>query len=283
MDASGFGTSFPSSRLLIGLPDKTPQIRFVDMENLEKEVTDQKRRCAQDGNSSPFVVVLDVPFTICEQLEDSVKLSKTHTTINLTSKLLIVETMLSNEHENVARLIDSLVLSKSKQMGMTISPCGSATVKHGDYSKEPDCSFKPRPVNLRTWPTFVVEVGWAEMANKLAVDAEGWLETELSDVNIVLTIKIERNSPKLTFLKWEKMGPRIITRSNQVSSNWTQKAEVSYANGGTTVSGFLQLPFDKVFGRPQNPKNPREKDIIFTHQDLIDIAEEQWETQGFIR
>ncbi|KAK2761613.1 hypothetical protein FQN54_001441 [Arachnomyces sp. PD_36] len=188
--------------------------------------------------------------------------------------------MVSAEHEVMARHFDFQVLTKAANMGVRLNSYGSTRVEQGSYIKDPDCSFKPPPVNRRTWPTFVVEVGWSETANKLAVDAEGWLEAEGSETQLVVTIKIERNSPKIIIQRWEKTGSRVITRNNRASSEPTQQVEISYDNGRTTVSAPLQLPFEKVFDRSKNPNNPLHRDMIFSCEDLIDLAEREWETHG---
>lgn len=286
MDASGFGLPFPASQVLKELPDGTPKMKFVDMEHLKKEAALQGGRCVRNSALSPFLVVFDLPSTICEQLDDSSELRKTHIFVDLKENTLIAETMKSNDHEVVSRLVDHIFQSKIDQMGLSVVACGSGTVEYGNYRKEPDGSWKPQKeqrAHPRIWPTTVLEVGWSESINKLAIDAQNWLETEGSQIQAAITIKIERTSQKLIFQKWEKTDRRRITRSTRPSAAVTQQAEVWHTDGGTNVSSLLQIPFEKIFDRPRNPNNPSEQDITFTRQDLIKIAEQQWEVQGFIR
>lgn len=283
MDPSGVGTSAPSSRLLVGLPEGTPQRKFVDIKQLGEEVTRQRGKCCQDiYSTSPFLVISDIPTNICEQLENhSEQLGKVHISADLKDKILLIETMVSLKHELIAREVEFKIKRKAENMGIVLLSGGGTTVQSGNYVKQPDCSFFPKPAHLRTWPTLVVEVGWSETEQKLAVDAQGWLEAQGSQTNLVLTIKVERACQKITVRMWEKREPRRATRSSQISAVATQQTEITYSNGSTTVTGEIQLPFDQVFDRPPNPNKPIERDITLSRQDLIDIAEEGWEAHGF--
>ncbi|PGH27950.1 hypothetical protein AJ80_00204 [Polytolypa hystricis UAMH7299] len=237
MAATHSGSPWQSSRLLIGLPEGTSQMRYVNMEHLEKEVSCQIGECGQNHELSLFLVVADVPSTISQQLNDSIKLAKKHTSLDLLSKILVLEVMLSDEHTVVTAAMEDLLESKVRDMGLSLLRTGPATVEHRNYKQQPDSSWKPVPQ------------GSSESLQKLTIDAQGWLEAEGSETEIVLTVKIDRTTPKIHIQKWEKMPPRRRTRSYLPTA--TQQVDIEHSNGNTIVSGLMDLSFEKTqyFGK----------------------------------
>lgn len=65
------------------------------------EAMDGLEGASKNDNLSPFLVVFGVS-TICEQLEDSPELKKTHILVDLKENALVAETMVSVDHEAVA-------------------------------------------------------------------------------------------------------------------------------------------------------------------------------------
>lgn len=278
------GVASPS-RLLIGLPEETPIIKYINMEHLKAVVLAMKH----ERDQSPFLVFTDVPLTIVQDLEDYTEENKCHISADLVDRLLIIETISLPAHESMCRQFDRLFESKIAQMNLlsSLAILGAIKVEYGRFAKEPDCAWAPESLCKsynRKWPTIAVEVGLSETIQKLAVDAQAWLEAEGSQVQIVLTIKIDRQSPNVIIQKWEiaSSSSRRITRSCRPTAECTQRIEISPSSGINNNTGKLIVPFEKVFDRPMNPYNPQEQDLVFSNEDLRGIAEEGWRRQGFI-
>ena len=80
-------------------------------------------------------------------------------------------------------------------------------------------------------------------------DAQGWIETEDSEVQTVMTIKIDRTTPKITIHKWEEAPyTRRMTRSGSLYHRTTKKRQevvVELLNGTISVTGSLDIQFEK--------------------------------------
>jgi hypothetical protein len=82
----------------------------------------------------------------------------------------------------------------------SITMVGSATVRGGPSSKEPDESWiptQPIPGRDAKWSTVVVEVGVSESYEKLKADAEWWLTDSRGNVNLAIIVAINRETPNI--------------------------------------------------------------------------------------
>jgi hypothetical protein len=197
-------------------------------------------------------------------------------------------------HELAIRSFDSLISLELRAMNVhrDVRPFGSTTVTVGNWKKEADCCWAPASTNARL--SFVVEVGLSESARQLALDARGWLETYSSSVKVVVTISIKRESPEIILHRWELVprGYSVLTRSSRLSArrtaflklsrtnNTTSVTGESYMNGTTTTTTQLDLPFEKVVGRP--PHQPLERDLVIPEQELRSFAEDIWSEQSLV-
>jgi hypothetical protein len=197
-------------------------------------------------------------------------------------------------HEFAIRSFDSLISLELRAMNVhrDVKPYGSTTVTVGNWKKEADCCWAPASTNGRL--TFVVEIGLSESARQLALDARGWLETYSSSVKLVVTISIKRENPEIILHRWELFprGYSVLTRSSPLSArrtaflklsrmnNTTSVTGESYINGITTTTTQLDLPFDKIVGRP--PNQPLERDLVIPEQELRSFAEDIWNDQSLL-
>ncbi|KAI1907823.1 hypothetical protein LOZ61_005930 [Ophidiomyces ophidiicola] len=280
-------SSCPPSRLLVGLPKKTPYLRFMNMRRLEEDVVAQSRKSGSDPRESPFLVVFDVPPSMSELLENSPSdFQKHHTVLDKREQILVIETMVSNPHETAAVEFGNQLYSKVRSMGLKPLSTGCSTVEEGNYRKEPDGSWWPekkhRAEMSHQWPNVVLEVGYAERDAKLAIDAQGWLEAAGSTVQIAITVKIDRTTPQIHIKAWEPSYIGRRTRSNHPKAMVKQDIWVTQANGASTASGALELDFEKIFDRPRNPAKPQEQNVIFSKEDLVDLAEDVWFFQNMV-
>ncbi|KAJ5795227.1 hypothetical protein N7457_001826 [Penicillium paradoxum] len=173
-----------------------------------------------------------------------------------------------------------------------VRPFGSTTVTVGNWTKEADCCWAPASTNARL--SFVVEVGLSESARQLALDARSWLEPHSSSVKLVVTISINRQNPEIILQRWE-LGPPgygALTRSRTLSAHCTSSLKLSrmnhttlitgesYTDGTTTATTQLDLPFEKVVGRPLH--QPLERDLVIPGQELRSFAEDIWSEQSLL-
>lgn len=231
-------------------------MKFVNIRHLEEAVTHQNSEYAKIHNASPFLVVFDIPSTTTRDRIDSSALGEEiHVKIclDLPSNILVLEAMKSIEHEAVAGRFGFFIETKAEQMGLRLYICGGATVEAGEERKEQDAPWKSLPAPgapQRTWPTVALEVGWSESINKLAVDAQGWIEAQGSEMQTVITIKIDRTTPKVTIQKWEEAsdirGMTPSGSSHHRTAETKQEVIIAHSNGINTVTGTLEIQFEKI-------------------------------------
>lgn len=247
-------------KLLVGLPEGTPQIKFTTMKKLQSEVEAQARVCSEDNSRSPFLIVSKVPRTI-------------------------LEAIVSQIHEIVAKglgaAIDTEISNMSLRLELTATGSTRVTSHDGKFVKQPDASWtlerQPR------WPTLIVEAGLSETKHKLAIDAQGWLEADGSETNIVVTGKIDRATPQVEFQPWEDTRRQLyrpITRSYRPVASGTQCVNVTRTLGVTKVTGDLTVSFEKMLDRPK--RNANEHDVVIDKAMLQAMAETVWKRQGFM-
>ena len=167
---------------------------------------------------------------------------------------------------------------------------GTAATKRqgkGNTIKEPDSSFK----NLRLrsqvgdWPHWVIEGGMSESLQRLRADASWWINHSEGEVLLVILIWIR---PSLKIIKIETWvpertlpppGPRTRSRAAIPTLSPRKEdidVEMDFSVDPPIYKGplALTLQFSRLIGRPPVP--PREKDVVLTRQDLLDLAGYIW-------
>ncbi|KAK9235658.1 hypothetical protein V1525DRAFT_255979 [Lipomyces kononenkoae] len=159
---------------------------------------------------------------------------------------------------------------------------GSTTVQIGNWKKEADECWALSTQTTRI--TTILEIGLSESSRRLALEAREWLETRDSLVQVAITLKIDRDIPKITIKCWELCAGQysISTRASPASASCTDEISITNQNNITVVSRDLSLPFQKVVGRAVDPNNNLERDFLITRRSLRRVAERVWRRQGFI-
>ncbi|CAI7605844.1 unnamed protein product [Penicillium palitans] len=98
-----------------------------------------------------------------------------------------------------------------------------------------------------------------------------WLSESNGDVQMVITIKIDRSLPNVVLESWELVDDRVKCQQ-VITINKGQNNSV-YVDGQPLV-----IRFDKLFLRP--PTIPRETNISIDNTILNEIASEIWEEQS---
>ncbi|KAM5438513.1 hypothetical protein MferCBS31731_005090 [Microsporum ferrugineum] len=275
-----------SSKLLIGLPEGTPRIKYTTMKSLKSVVDNQARRSCEDDSQSPFLVVESVPSTFLKTFDNSYLDHGPHLTADPRERLVILEAMVYPTHGTLASNILTPIQNKLESMGIAneVTSANPFRVTTEKYVKECDGGFlriHQHPDNIQ-WPTLAVEIGLSESENKLAIDAQGWLEAEGSQTHVVITAKLDRRTPKITFRRWERYFPpfRPATRNYQPIGSVIEEVIATHEGGVTKVTGDMTIPFEKLCGRPR--RGPMEVDIVIEPATFMKISERSWGIQGFI-
>ncbi|KAJ9202435.1 hypothetical protein DTO164E3_1024 [Paecilomyces variotii] len=197
------------------------------------------------------------------------------------TRLLLVRMPASNEHEIARSAFDYVMSRKREAMGLSMALLsGLNATRYGDdgSSKQPDGLYFPaRPPRSRTpsrdWPTVVLEVAVSEGPSKLMSDVRWWIRQHQGATGIVLTLRVDRNTPQITLEKWTR-GAQGHPQQ-EVSITITKRAN----NTVRIENGPLIIPFEQILLR--SPAEPREGDIVFDNQDLELIANQIWSMQDF--
>ena len=219
------------------------------------------------------------------------------------TKTLVTKALPSPEHEIVTASLQILIAFQlhSMELDDEVDCLNSTMIGIGNWKKEVDCCWAPAAQNTKL--SFVLEVGLWESSRRLTMDAQGWLETRGTSVNLVVTIEIDRVYPIVNIHQWE-LGKPICSASTRAAFNSTRffpgrrarrtaTIMLSLANGVISAAGEsypesepsssitqLELPFEKVVARLTN--SPLERNIIISEQDLRKLAGKIWRKQGRI-
>ncbi|GBF64280.1 hypothetical protein TMEN_6970 [Trichophyton mentagrophytes] len=268
------------SKLLVGLPKGTPRIKYTNMRELEGAIKRRASECYEDDCKGTFLVVTAIPSTFITEVDEFYGDRNPRFAINVDESLAVAETMLSKPHEILAQNFVIHIGSAVDRMGLrkVYNPSGAANMHspsraNARSTKQPDGSFF---IEGEEWPTLIIEIGLSESIKKLAMDAHWWLEAEGSCTLIVITAKIDRQKPLITFQRWENHhGP--ITRHCYPNITVVQEVRAAHENGVTRVTGNIILPFENLLRRSK--ENKKEADIIIGRDRLIDFAETTWRNQ----
>lgn len=280
---------------LAQLAKEVKQQPFTTNKSLRNSLERRQQALQQDQTQDQYLVFTSVPPAQSSRLSDDGSRTSKYCRFfyNVETGILIAKVMPNPAHELAIRSFDELISAELRTMNVRrdVKPVGSTTVTVGDWKKEADCSWAPASAIAR--PRFVVDVGLSESARQLSLDAYGWLVTYSSSVKLVITININRKDPEIILHRWELVprGYDVLTRSSlsacrtaflklSRTNNTTSVTGESYMNGTTTTTTQLDLPFDKIVGRP--PHQPLERDFVIPGQELRSFAEDIWSAQSFL-
>ncbi|KAM5465357.1 hypothetical protein MauCBS54593_006603 [Microsporum audouinii] len=99
---------------------------------------------------------------------------------------------------------------------------------------------------------------------------------------VVITVKINRNTPEITLSRWEREFPVQWPnlRNTRPSGRVVEEIVATRESGVTKVTGDLTIPFEKLAARAAN--GPQECDTIVTKDQVSTICELAWAAQEFM-
>ncbi|KAL2814947.1 hypothetical protein BJX63DRAFT_420556 [Aspergillus granulosus] len=286
-----------SKHPLAQLAKEVKQQPFTTNIRLQRLLERRRQELEQDQTRDQFLVFTSVPPAQAFKLSDYRSRTSKYCrfTFNTETGVLIAKVIPSAAHHAAAGLFHDIITCEKFAMNLRreLMSLGSTTVRIGNWTKEANCCWAPRPLSKNLSLSFVVEIGLSESMPHLALDARGWLETP-SSVNLVVTIAIHHDHPEIILQQWELPTRRshIVTRSSPILAhrtafiklsrinNITSVTGESYMNGTTTNITQMDLPFNKILNRPPNP--PLERDFVISAQELRDFAEVVWGMQELL-
>ncbi|EZF29465.1 hypothetical protein H109_07240 [Trichophyton interdigitale MR816] len=279
--ASGKETPEGDSMLLIGLPEDTPQIQYTDMNQLYISVERRAAACCSDDTLSPFIVVRDILPTILQDLDSKYPDKSPRVTGDIPGNILVLEAMTRPPHETAAWALTGYIDNEviNMHLGEDVINSGTSRAKSEDTSfvKDPDGSFTLRHHH---WPILAIEAELSETEARLTIDARRWLDTKGSETETVITIKVGRAHPHITFKRWQHSEPQRVTRSTRQPAKVVEQVDVSHHSPVTNVTGQMVIPFRGIAGRGQ--QNSKEHDIEITKAAFESIARRVWVAQEFL-
>lgn len=189
-------------------------------------------------------------------------------------ELLLLRMAVSTPHEAAVHEFGSLLRDATARHGLKLRAYGGDHPA-GNQGKVPDEAWRPlRLPKSRTlqWPTVVLEVSFSETRTKLMSDIRYWLGTSNGDVKVVLTVSIERRSPKVIIEQW-------VMKNGHPGRE--QRIAITKSSTEVKVSeDALELAFERVFLCPPSSNGEA---ILSAHAPALkSYAEAIWEQQGFL-
>ncbi|KAJ5603781.1 hypothetical protein N7537_006737 [Penicillium hordei] len=265
---------------LDGLPPSTNRYPYEGKEQFDRILKfefDRLQRalsCLQsksiDRNSlelSEYFVIAIGPssfkqdFLLCETS------SGLHLSYHAAQQTLIVR-MTTTEHAQVIGALNAEIMAILQRMDLyrAVQIYGNVDVDVSNGNvKRPDWGWGPiRRSGGPKRPGVVVEVGVSETTTKLRNDARMWVDPVKGQVNMAITIKVDRTNPRITLDTYEWDSP---TQRPQV----TQSCVIEETSTKVTVSQCpITIPFNYMLQR--SPEIPKETEIRLEKQNLIDMA-----------
>jgi hypothetical protein len=275
---SEYSYGLPDANLFEELVGGLPRFEFTGCDNLHRLVRDFRNKSEYES-----VLFTSVPHPEFMQLyrDESLKLSNLlyiHETQTL--RLRIMD---EPPHEIAIARFTNLFLLKYTAMGIDaeIEDLGSPLLHMGTTSKKPDGCWTPKN---KGYVTAALEVGLSETLRKLIADARLLLETPASHVRQVLLIKVQPTKAEILFQVWGTTSrEQWESRTVRPKQGWQIQQVRAHLKDDNQieVDGDFSISFLKLMERIPNPATP-EGDILFTQNDLADIATRVWQSQGFL-
>lgn len=211
--------------------------------------------------------------SIQSDILDSPALSRPNRySFDLAANLLLVK-MVTIIHSDISQFINLALTRVITQMGLAdnVRFYAGATIREEGRGKEADQGWGPLPVpqGFPHKPTVTLEVGVSESHTKLRRDVEWWLHPAKGNVNITVTVKVDRKRPRLMIDRWERIDGVVQS---------TQQIEISKVNGQMELTNdSLTIPFESLFLRQPTGN---ESDIALDRETLQKLADRTWSSQG---
>ncbi|KAH8690801.1 hypothetical protein BGW36DRAFT_257434, partial [Talaromyces proteolyticus] len=276
-----------------GLSANTKKFEYQDKRHFYSIQLEVYKQFAADSSrsSSQYIIFSKVNQDVLQDLIDDDDLTEVDDlteiddfTFPIESYFPVLETivikMTTEAHYNAQENFNRVLIAKLHEMnGLDKKITFVRKVETEKRTKEPDKAYRPitLPTNrTRQWPTLTLEIGYSEPRWKLAKDAHWWLTESIGAVKTVVTAKIEQKRRSIEFEKWvmEDDNDHIIPKMtyHSVLSKETDEKPIQITNSDPLVVDFQQL-----FLRPAAANI--EKDIIFSKDDLEEIATAVWASQ----
>lgn len=193
----------------------------------------------------------------------------------------------------VARQNDQITCSRNRLYDLPqyiYGSCGAHQAKalsQGDWKRHPlrfpgcqrpDQAWRPQrlPSNRsRDWPSVVMEIAYSEIESKLRSDVRFWMRASGGDVKVVLTLRINRQQPKIRIEKWVGSNNNNKNNNNNNRHHLDQSVNISKAESNCIIlsNAPLTIGFEDLFLRPasiprEEHRGGRGKATVFGNGDM---------------
>jgi hypothetical protein len=277
-----------SHALIKQIKEGAYEFQFTSLNDLERTLWGFQERALEvnlPGRSlCDYFVFQHVPHNTFLQLSkiETSALSHINTLYFRDSQLLRIKMPIGRVHDSAVAKFGATFDTQLAYMHLLddTNMEGSGLMEMENVSKQPDGCWGPYDED---YVTLTLEVGDSESSNQLVNDARLWLQTIGSHVTQVVTLKIDRNTPRITVQLWEAekrelrkdrtdRPPRVFKR---------QEIEILLIDNVPIANGSLRLSFEKIFERPPRA-GTNESDFIFSSDNLTALARLVWRRQNFI-
>jgi hypothetical protein len=236
-----------------------------------------------EGTQSDHIIFIIQPSTFAHDFLDPLADRPFHDRIsfNPRTNLLVVKMPLP-AHEQAAVAFDDTLKSALQERGLqnAIFSWRSTTLTAEDGTrKEADGAWGPRrtPRGAPKRPSVVLEVASSETSGKLRRDCHYWVDPARGQANMAFGVKVHARIPKITIEQWEWNSQASRPIENQHLTITKSRSDGKVRFDPEQATPQLLIPFHLLFRR--QAENHRERDIVFSTQELVELATLVWELQ----
>lgn len=273
------------------LPPNTSQYPYKGQDDFRARMKPEQYRFLIDKaqDTSPYMLFTDVDNETYTRDFDPVYYKENWTYLDSYYpflKLLLVRTVTTRYQEIAYNHLVNLMmmqLSSMDKANLSLDFIGRSEMETSSRVKKPDNSVRPkeRPSTPESWPSLVMEVGISTASAKLQTDAQWWITESEGDVKTVLVTIVNLKKPEIIIQKWEPLAIKQDSSEFKATPTLQLQVVMSKPEGQSEVTvenGPLVLSFENLLLR--HPVND-EGDLVFTDDDLKDLAERVWNHQKF--
>ncbi|KAJ5597826.1 hypothetical protein N7537_007910 [Penicillium hordei] len=247
--------------------------QFIIVSNLSQQVQELIGEDRNPLKGVPYRLTLD---TQRQRAVIRIKPSGAHERVTQSFSLELAE-----------KLLDMGICSRAYTMNAATRYRGTSCEKEADQSLTPSRDA----FTDKEWPSLVIETGLSESEAQLRADSHWWFSNSDYRVNMVILFHIRRSPERRVTVKLYSLRPttRRVTRGLQAEAQRILLSNPTLSQTSSPIvlrhsavheivvtsrdvqNAPLELDFESVMRRQPAP-NTREKNIIFTAEDLAECC-----------
>lgn len=265
------------SRHALGLSPTTSEYPYQGMKHFRDIVYKEAATTRND-----YVIFTNIDeHTFLRDFDESLR--KSYSDFFPQARILVARMPATEVHEAAHTELHNtlMIMLGAMNVHSQLLSLGVADVVTPTRTKEPDQSYKPMnfPAGYSShWPSMVIETAFSESQSTPANDARWWLNASGGELKIVITIAVQKKREAITIDKWEATSRPTRGDPGKTVPEVVQKVTITREGGDAPVhvtGAPLIIWFEKLFLRPAEEEKG-EGDVLFSHDDLAEIADKVW-------